>query len=131
MNDFDKLLLDEIICIDNFVKEMEDPYITKLWYSICSRSCVRYNIPIITMSKEIFEELYSNYNMFILTLTPLQKVKYNNFYEKYWNKTWKLLIETHNYDIRDNNIEEMLDRLGHNRWWEEALTDFNLSKDKR
>lgn len=129
MTDHEKLITNEVKCIDNFVKEIENKDLTLLWYSICSRSFTRLNIPLITTSREIFDELYSNYNMFIYSLKIPMKIKYIEFYEKYFNKTWKLIIDQNNYDIKDYYVENMLERLGHNRWWEEAFQDFSIKEN--
>ena len=129
MTDYEKLITNEVKCIDNFVKEMENKDLTLLWYSICSRSFTKLNIPLITTSREIFDELYSNYNMFIYSLKIPMKIKYIEFYEKYFNKTWKLIIDQNNYVIKDYYVENMLERLDHNRWWEEAFQDFNIKEN--
>ena len=129
MTEYEKLITNEVKCIDNFVKETENKDLTLLWYSICSRSFTRLNIPLITTSREIFDELYSNYNMFIYSLKIPMKIKYIEFYEKYFNKTWKLIIDQNNYDIKDYYVENMLERLEHNRWWEEAFQDFSIKEN--
>ena len=126
MKDFEKKITEEIKCIDNFVKEVDKNEITNLWYSICSRSYIRLNIPLITTSREIYEEMYQNYNMFIYSLSLKNKLEYIYFYEKYFNKEWKLLIDIHDYNISNTFISDMLERLGNNRWWEEAFSDFGI-----
>lgn len=128
MNDFDKKMIEEIKCIDNFVKEVEIEEVTDLWMSICYNGFSVDQMGFNTSIDKISDSLYKSYCKFIFTLSPINKVKYINFYEKYFNKTWYMLVDQYIHVVRKDlqDLDHMEDMVGHNRWWEDAYKMFGI-----
>lgn len=128
LNEFDVKILEETKCIDNFVKEVQIPEVTDLWVSLCYNAFSLDRMGFNTSISKISDSLYRNYQKFIFNLSPVNKIKYINFYEKYYNKMWVMLIDQHVYIVRKDlqDLDYMYDCIGSNRWWEDAYSTFGI-----
>lgn len=128
MNEFDKKILEEIKCIDNFVKEIDIEEVTDLWYSLCYNGFSLDQMGFNTSTDKISDSLYRAYAKFIHNISPMNKIKYINFYEKYFNKTWAMLVDHYDFVVRKDliDLEHMDDYIGSNRWWEDAYLSFGI-----
>ena len=128
MYDFDKMIIEEVRCIDNFVKEVDIVEVTDLWLSICYSGFTLDQIGYNTTTDSIANSLYKSYRKFIENISPANNVKYINFYEKYFNKTWCLILDKYPHEVKKDlqDLDHMYDVLGHNRWWEDAYKSFGV-----
>lgn len=128
MNEFDKKILEEIKCIDNFVKEIDIEEVTDLWYSLCYNGFSLDQMGFNTSTDKISDSLYRAYAKFIHNISPMNKIKYINFYEKYFNKTWAMLVDHYDFVVRKDLIDlsYMDNYIGSNRWWEDAYLSFGI-----
>jgi hypothetical protein len=128
LNEFDIKILEETKCIDNFVKEVQIQEVTDLWLSLCYNGFSLDRMGFNTSISKISDSLYRNYQKFIFNLSPVNKIKYINFYEKYYNKMWTMLVDQHIYTVRKDlqDLDYMYDCIGSNRWWEDAYSTFSI-----
>ena len=64
MNNNLQQMLKEVNCIDNFVKEVNDPIITNIWYSICED--YRFQVNNLPVNEETLDDwLFNSYRKFI------------------------------------------------------------------
>lgn len=128
LNEFDIKILEETKCIDNFVKEVDIQEVTDLWLSLCYNGFSLDRMGFNTTISMISDSLYRNYQKFIFNLSPMNKIKYINFYEMYFNRMWTMLIDHHTYIIRKDlqDLDYMQDCIGSNRWWEDAYSSFGI-----
>lgn len=128
LNEFDIKILEETKCIDNFVKEVDIQEVTDLWLSLCYNGFSLDRMGFNTSISMISDSLYRNYQKFIFNLSPMNKIKYINFYEMYFNRMWTMLIDHHTYIIRKDlqDLDYMQDCIGSNRWWEDAYSSFGI-----
>ena len=128
LDEFDIKILEETKCIDNFVKEVQIPEVTDLWMSLCYNGFSLDRMGFNTSISKISDSLYRNYQKFIFNLSPMNKIKYINFYEMYFNRMWTMLIDQHIYTVRKDlqDLDYMYDCIGSNRWWEDAYSTFGI-----
>lgn len=128
LDEFDIKILEETKCIDNFVKEVQIPEVTDLWMSLCYNGFSLDQMGFNTSISKISDSLYRNYQKFIFNLSPMNKIKYINFYEMYFNRMWTMLIDQHIYTVRKDlqDLDYMYDCIGSNRWWEDAYSTFGI-----
>ncbi len=124
MNNNLKQMLSEVNCIDNFVKEVDNDYIKSVWYTICED--YRFQVNNMPVNENTLDDwLYNSYRKFIYNIPLKNKCDYINFYEKYFNTTWKEIISYPVVKIR-TDFERSDSSLYGNRFWDDCFLDKDM-----